>query len=273
MRIEESKFATKKDLFDYLCNNKKEIIDLKKSALKFSDCFGMNALESEANKALNTHYKDEAESGTIKRTIIGNTYNWLDSHGDVHLSGLFSKSIAERENKIWHLHDHEHKITAKVGKPEKIYEKAVQWVNLGINKFGYTEALFMDTLISEEMNKSIFKSYLKGEIDQHSVGMQYVKIELAVNDEEFKEEFATWNKYISQIGNKEKAEDQGYFFAVREAKLIEISAVLEGSNILTPTVHNITPENEPEKSTPENEPIEEKRTINYNYLLTQLKSK
>ena len=66
--------------------------------------------------------------------------------------------------------------------------------------------------------------------------MYYVKVELAVNDAEEIEEYKVWNQYINDIGNKELAEENGYFWAVKEAKLIEISAVLEGSNSLTPTI-------------------------------------
>jgi len=178
------------------------------------------------------------ESGIIKRTIIGNTYNWMDSHDDVHIEGVFAKSIADRQDKIWHLHDHEHKITAKVGKPISIYEKAVEWADLGVNKVGETTALFMDSNIIKEYNPLIFVQYLSKEINQHSVGMYYRQLDLAVNDSDMKEEFSQWNKYIEQIGNKEKVIDQGYFWAVKEAELIEISGVLSGSNELTPTVDN-----------------------------------
>ncbi len=38
-------------------------------------------------------YENDEEKGILKRTIVSNTYNWLDSHGDVHLNGIFAKSI------------------------------------------------------------------------------------------------------------------------------------------------------------------------------------
>jgi hypothetical protein len=264
-----NKFKSNKEKFDYLVANKAEIIELKKSALKFSDSF--TTIESEAitNKALSTTNVDDIANGVIKRTVIANTYNWLDSHGDVHLSGLFSKSIQERANKIWHLHDHEYKITSKVGKPESIYEKAVKWADLGIDKAGDTEALMMDSTIKSSLNAKIYKAYLDNEIDNHSVGMAYVKVELAINDSEYKEEYATFQKYIGQIGNKDQAEQLGYFYAIKEAKLIEISAVLEGSNSLTPTINNITTEIEPEQTTQEKAAD---AIINYNYLLNSFKN-
>ncbi len=272
MKVDATKFANKKELFAYLVTNKKEIAEFKKTVMKFSDCFGAQPTEKLAFKSVNTHHVDNVESGTIKRTIIGNTYNWMDSHDDVHINGLFAKSINERAAKIWHLHDHEHKMTAKIGKPTKIYESEITWKELGVNKAGNTMALFMDSEIKQSMNKQMFNSYLDGEVDQHSVGMVYVKMELAINDSDYKEEFATFNKYISDIGNKEKAIEKGFFWAQKEAKLMEISAVLEGSNELTPTVSNIV--EEPAKEQPkEIIPTFVIPKIDYAYIAANLKLK
>ena len=231
-------FATQKELLSYLVANKKDLIEFKRASMKFTDLFGESHLEAAAIKGLNTSYTDDVASGIIKRTIVGNTYNWMDSHSDVHLDNVFSKSISDRQDRIFHLHDHEQKITAKVGKPTKIYEKSVAWADLGVDKPGKTMALFMDSDIMKEWNAQVFGQYLAKEINQHSVGMIYVKIDLAVNDPEMKAEYATWLKVINSIANKEKAVKQGYFWAVSEAKLIEISGVLAGSNELTPTVDN-----------------------------------
>lgn len=240
MRIEIPKNITdKKEIFSYLHKQKLELIAMKMMAIKFTDNFGVTEKELTEFKALNTSNVDDVASGVIKRTIIGNTYYWMDSHDDVHIEGIFSKSISERAlNKIFHLADHEFKTSAKIGKFTKVYEKAVQWNNLGVNKFGYTSALFADSDIREDYNRSAFKAYLNGEMDQHSVGMQYVDLALAINDPEYKEEYAEWVKHIDKIGNRDKAEIKGYFWAVKEAKLREISSVLEGSNELTPTLNN-----------------------------------
>ena len=234
-------FATKKDFIKYLVANKAEIINLKKTAIKYSEV--QLSLHDEENipvlKQLATRHKDDIASGVIKRTIIGNTYNWMDSHDDVHVNGLFGKSISERgTDKIWHLHDHEHKITAKVGKPVLFKEESLAWKDLGVDIPGMTMSLMMDSNIRKDLNPLVFGMYLSKEITQHSVGMRYIKVDLAVNDPEQKVEYAEWNKHIGNIGNRAKAEDQGYFFAVKEAQLIEISAVLAGSNELTPTMEN-----------------------------------
>lgn len=230
-------FATNKEFFSYLIANKAELIRMKKSAVKFTEPFSITE-SSNVVKDLYTNHKDNVQSGIITRTIIGNTYNWMDSVNDVLLPGVFSKSIQENADKIFHLHDHEFKTTSKVGKPTRFYEKSLLWADLGINKIGSTTALFMDSDIIKAYNEKIFNQYLNKEINQHSVGMQYVLIDLAINDSEEKAEYAVWTKYIDQIGNKEKAIEDGYFWAVKEGKLYEISAVLAGANELTPTLDN-----------------------------------
>ena len=82
----------------------------------------------------------------------------------------------------------------------------------------------------------MFKQYADGNVQNHSVGMRYVKLFLAVNDEDYKEEKSVWDKYYPTIANKEAAAAQGYFWAVTEAKVIEGSAVPIGSNQITPTI-------------------------------------
>lgn len=232
-----SEFKSKKEFFAYLQANKSELISFKKSEIKFTDPFAFIE-DNEAQKALTTSYKDDVASGVIKRTIIGNTYNWMDSQSDVLCDNCFEKSIKDRSDKIFHLHDHLRQVTAKVGTPTAIYEKNVSWKDLGVDCSGKTQCLLMDSNIKKDFNAIMFGQYLGDEITQHSVGLYYVNLEMAIDDADMKEEYATWLKYIDKIGNKDKVKEQGYFWAVKEAKLIEISAVLAGSNELTPTISN-----------------------------------
>lgn len=254
---------TGKELFAYLVKHKAEIIDMKKSIVKTADVAELNPLLSQKmiSKADKSYlFENNEEAGTLKRTIIANTYNWLDSHDDVHINNLFAKSIQERGSKAPHLHDHEFKLSAKVGKPIKYEEREISWKELSIDITGSTMSLFLESEIKRSLNEQVYEAYLSNEIDQHSVGMRYVKVELAVNDEDYKEEYKVWKAYIDRIGNKEKAEKQGYFFAIKEAVLIETSAVLLGANELTPTMGNkifqpskdTDKKAEPVKSTPLN---------------------
>lgn len=251
-RIDVSKFAGREDLFTYLVTNKSRIIDAKKSSFipllnvnKCSDPFFLTediSKDEVIGKALTTSNTDDLVNGVIKRTIIGNTYNWMDSHDDVHIDGIFAKTIAERAKKIAHCHDHIYTINGEVGKFESIYEQKVQWKNLGVSAFGYTTCLMADSIIEKEMNPQVFKSYLNNSIYNHSVGMWYVKLTLAVNDPQYKEEYAEWSQYIPNIGNRPDVEKQGFFFAIKEAGLREISGLIgDGSNPLTQTLENIQP--------------------------------
>jgi len=215
-----------------LVTNKEELIKLKKAEIKTVKG-GLSSITKSTTNEIKGTFKNNENS--LERTIIGNTYLWMDSHDDVHAKGCFAKSIKESKG-IFHLHDHEFKITSKVGEPKSVYENQIAWKDLGINKSGTTEALFMDTEIFKDYNSQIYNEYKSNRINQHSVGMQYVKIDLAVNDESYDVEYKVWQDNIDSLGNKERATENGYFWLVREAKLIEISAVLAGSNELTPTL-------------------------------------
>jgi hypothetical protein len=65
----------------------------------------------------------------------------------------------------------------------------------------------------------MFNQYAKGYVKEHSVGMRYVKLELAVNsDSKYDaEEKAIWDKYIDEIVNK-VAEEQSYFGQFQKQK-------------------------------------------------------
>ena len=243
--IDCSKYKTKKELFTYLKENKSDLIEMKKSVMKKADAFFTPTQKAEVTEEVNKSEVTKNENATeLNKTIIGNTYYWIDSHYDVHVKNCFKKSIKERADKIFHLHDHEFKITSQVGKFSKLYEKQIAWKDLGVSIEGNTTALFADTTIKRSQNSFVFDEYKDGNINQHSVGMNYVKVQLALNSEEeedveYKELF---DDYIDLIGNKTKALEAGFFWVVKEAKLLEISAVLLGSNELTPTLDPETKE-------------------------------
>ena len=69
-----------------------------KSEMQKSDPFGFS-LKDSSIKSVAYNNEDDLISGSIKRMIIGNTYNWMDSHDDVHMKGIFTKSIQENKNK------------------------------------------------------------------------------------------------------------------------------------------------------------------------------
>lgn len=244
-------FRSQSALFHYLVENKELILSQKKSITKRAEGTISATYHTEitkelfVDKAKKPVYENDKEAGLLKRTILANTYWWMDSHSDVHLGrgddpngkAVFTNTIKGRENKVYPIDQHDFSLDGRMGKTIELYEAPISWRNLGIGRTGMTEGLFAVAEISKAKNASRYEDYLNDEIDQHSVGMRYIDIQLAVNDEEeFPKEAAVYKKYINKIGNKSAVDKQGYFFAVGEAFLAEYSAVIAGSNELTPTI-------------------------------------
>jgi hypothetical protein len=248
----QKSFKSQSELIGYLVENKDEILSQKKSIIKRAEG-GLSAmlpieeeLKSYSNKAFKPVHDNDKEAGVLKRTIVANTYWWMDSHSDVHIGrgdqgeegkAVFTNSIKNRANKVFPIDQHNWSLDGRMGKTLELFESPISWRQLGIGKTGMTEALFAVAEIQQKKNPARYEDYLNDEIDQHSVGMQYVDIKLAANDQdEFPNEYKEWQKFINKIGNRKVAEDQGYFFSVYEARLAEYSAVISGSNELTPTI-------------------------------------
>jgi hypothetical protein len=247
-----------------IVKNKTELINIKKGALKHSDNV-INHSIKDFSDVSKVELKEVEESSNV--SIIANTYYWLDSHGDVHLKGCFTKSIKESlpANKIFHFDNHNHSFASKVGNVKDVKEVSILWNDLGVSKEGFTTCLIGETELIEDYNCQVYKAYLNKEITQHSVGMQYVTINLAVNNPANIEEYKLWNNIFPLLGNQQTALDNGYFWAVSEAKLKEYSCVLwNGSNSLTPTisvVENIEPSEDTHKEDiePSNDTLEDQR--------------
>lgn len=245
-------FETKKELFDYLVKNQDRLIAQKKAQMKKADAvmygavpFIKGGLAEKANKPV-TEDLDE-----LKVKIVINTTNLMDTHDDVHIPGLWKKSLKENKN-IWHDQEHEHKFASTIADYEdlKAYTETMTWKDLGQKWEGQSEALIFESTVKRSRNSFMFDQYKAGYIRNHSVGMHYVKLQMAINDKSYPAEYKAWNDYIDQVANREDAEKQGFFWAVTEAKIVEGSAVKQGANWATPTLEN-NMKSEPPEGTPE----------------------
>ena len=138
-----------------------------------------------------------------------------------------------------HIQEHQSSSFDKIiasGDDLKASVKTISWKELGYDAIGTTQALIFESTVKESRNKYMFDQYKQGFVNNHSVGMRYVKMELAINDEDYEKEKTFFDKYISQVINRKEAEKNGYFWVVTEAKVIEGSAVPLGSNPITPTI-------------------------------------
>lgn len=104
------------------------------------------------------------------------------------------------------------------------------------NSISKLEVLVYEAVISKTRNEEMFKQYLNGWVLNHSVGMRYMKLFFCYNsdDPSYTQEKENFDKYFEQILNKDDVGE--YFWAITEAKNIEASAVVKGSNFLTPVL-------------------------------------
>lgn len=231
----EQTFADNEAMFKALKDSKQDILAAKKMQTKFTDAISFVPeviVKGETIKAINP---DEVDN--IKVRVAINTTNILDSHGDVHVDGIWNKSVKERKN-LYLIQEHQMTFTNIISDDVKASIEKTNFKKIGVDLDGTTEALVFETNIQKNRNRFMFDQYAKGFVKNHSVGMRYVSMDLAVNstDEDFNQEKATWDKYIEKIANKTETEEKGYFWAVTEAKIIEGSAVPIGSNWATPTI-------------------------------------
>lgn len=233
----DRQFKNKEDLFKSLKDNKKELISLKKSIEKRADAF--NYVSNEVVK-INV---DKAEDTTITEIdkiqvkVVINTTNFLDSHNDLHINGIWNKSVSDNKSFL-HLQEHEREFDKVISDNANGAVELMSWKSLGFPYNGKTEALVFDSTIEKKRNEFMFNQYSNGWVKNHSVGMRYVKIDLAINSESEwdKTEKELWDKFYPLVANKEVADERGYMWIVSEAKIIEGSAVVMGSNSATPTI-------------------------------------
>lgn len=242
-KFEIPQFKDQKALKAFLVENEELLIASRKSTIKEAAGFyaapsllldevvlgGAMKAEDKTSKLL--------DKDVLQAKAAINTTNMFDSHKDLHIPGMWDKSLKENKNAM-HLEEHQRSFKNIIasGSDVKAYVETKTWKSLGYNFEGKTEVLTHDVNIRKERHAYMHEQYAKGYVNNHSVGMQYVKILLAVNDEDDYPEYKEiWDKYIDLGINKAKAEEWGYFWAVTEAKYIEGSAVPMGSNHLTPT--------------------------------------
>lgn len=260
-------------LHQFLVENKSELISQKKSLLKTTDVvfaqpnYMMTVEKDGTLKAAPTavgvgSIPDDATSVFVK--IVCNACNWCDSQMDVLLENSAKRTIQQRKGMIPHLANHEHKLESQVGDVENIYLLMVALKDLGLKNEGATQCIIMESTVRSDYNPKVFNLYKKGKVKQHSIGLSYVEIYLAVNqpdNEYYAAEYKIWKKYYDDIINKDAVDEYGFFWAVKEFKLMENSAVLFGSNELTPTLEiqskdDYSLETVPE--TPISDPVESK---------------
>lgn len=253
MKIKLDPSLTGKAKYDFLIANKSAFIAQKKMP-HWADELAAPVETSEITKTVTTKADDGtdvtetiAAPGTVEVKFFANTCMYWDSQADVLLIDSSKRTLNNNKDLIQHLHDHIQKTDAIIGDMEDITLPYVAWRTLGVNIDGQAQVIYCHSIVREVYNEKLYNLYKNKRIKQHSIGLQYVQIALAIADPDYKEEYALWLKWIDQIANKEDVIAAGYFWAVAEIKLIEVSAVLYGANSLTGVDETITDEDDSEE--------------------------
>jgi hypothetical protein len=251
VRIPE--FATKSEMFSYLRKNADKLIGQKKAFPTISDNLEFGYSISQTAKAAANGKKDNGivtedpamVDGELPVDIVANMSGWCDSYMDVMIKDNWNKSIndvgASGQKLVYHLKNHgtyyQYTTDAIIGKNPVLYTQMTD-----LSQFAFksdikkAQALMMKSVVCKDYDEKCYCLYRDKQIMQHSIGLQYIKIYLCLDSTEeddvmYKE---NWDKYYPQVINKEKVDNKGYFWAVTEAKILEVSAVLFGANELTP---------------------------------------
>lgn len=230
-------FASKEDLYAALIKHEKDLTAQKKMTLKKADAVAFDFVPVDSKgEVVKADTVDFTTVTKIKAKLIINSTNLFDSHSDVHIKGLWTKTLKETKD-LYLLKQHSMTFEDIITDEVKAKVENTTFKDIGVDLEGNTQALVFNVIIDKYRNPYMFEQYAKGYVKNHSVGMRYVKIALAINTEaEFDKKYKdVWDKYYPEIANKADVDDKGFFWAVTEAKLIEGSAVVKGSNWATPT--------------------------------------
>jgi len=232
---------TREEEIKYVFANKELISSKKKNAIKRGDLINNLIPETKVEANKEGIIVEDINSDILRAKLVINTTNVIDSHMDCHIQGLWTKTLSESKT-LYLLQEHEMEfdkiISDSVNDSLVASAESISWKKLGYPYNGKTEALIFDVQIKKDVNEFMFNLYKKGRVLNHSVGMRYVKMFLCIDSNEayYSSEKSNWDKYYPQVVNKEVADEKGYFWAVTEAKVIEGSAVVKGSNEFTPVM-------------------------------------
>lgn len=239
-------YVTKEDMFIDLKANLELILDAKKSVIQKSCEKGLSVTCKSVNYIDLLKFEGQTKGIKVDDNfyyIAVSTSRILDSHDDLHIDGMWKKSILENQGKNYLVADHCLELDKVIVRKAyvEIFTAKIPFSLLGKPYEGNTEALIYKVPKDKIVNK-VAKEWLEsGDEIEASVRMQYVTILFALDsaDPEDATNKKTYDDYINQIANKEDFEYIPYFFVIKEAKNVrESSLVVFGSNHVTGNVTN-----------------------------------
>lgn len=248
---EQKDFSSKDAVIAYVKENLTQIIDFKKSVEQKSidkgiavSCKSLNGLRLEVSekaiKTDNDYYY-----------IAVNTTNILDTHDDLHVNGIWNKTVKDQQGKNYLVDSHELTISNTIVRKEhiEIFVAKVTFASLNLPYPGSTQVLVYKFRKDKVIDQKVKDWLDSGDAIQASVRMQYVDLKFALDSNAPEDAVAKKNytDYYPLIANKDDFEYIPYFFIITEAKNVRESSLLPfGSNSST---GNIIKEIEPSEDT------------------------
>lgn len=239
----DKQFQTKEELFKELRESKELIIENKKSIIQKS-------CEKDASVVCRSldllKFTDQLKGIKIDDNfyyIAVNSTNILDSHDDLHINGIWKKSIKDQQGKNYLVADHELEIHKVIVRKEHIemFTAKIPFSLIGKPYDGDTEVLIYKVAKDKIKDETVKEWLDSGDAIEGSVRMQYITILFAMdsNAPEDATEKKNYDDYIDTIANKNDFEYIPYFFIIKEAKNVkESSLVVFGSNSSTGLIEN-----------------------------------
>lgn len=236
-------FDTLSEQLQWLYDNRKDLSAQRKAIAKRADSVSFISfpIDDKGERLKAEDISAAVEKIRVKAVI--NTTGLFDSHSDVHIPGIWKKTL--QEQKIFYLvNQHAFNFNGILSDEVKAYTEEISWSDLGIKGLkGTTQALIFEAVLDKNSawfdnadNRKLFNLYKSGKVRNHSVGMRYIKEYFCINSDAYPDEKDNWDKYYPYVANKEEVDKKNFFWAVTEAKIIEGSAVVRGSNWATPTI-------------------------------------
>ena len=276
MSIVSQKPRTRSEQIAYVLKNQEKLKAFKKA----QKCYGKQLEGLPLNTAIAQRLKEKAQAANdsidskalgyanpdlpqdtdevIYRSVVANATMWMDTYGDVPIPGVYKQSVNAGTKNLFGATNHRYDTDNFMGKIMGIRTEMVPLERLGIahESIKETECLVLDHEIVKSYNSKAFEMYVRGDANQHSIGYYLMQFELAADDKDFEKEYARYQQYIDLIINSQDAKDWGYFWCLKEIKLIENSLVMRGACELTPTLEPEPDAKTTAGDTPDNKALE-----------------
>ena len=152
MILDTSQFSNKRAIHDYIAKHQDKIIYSKKANRKNADTIE-SSFDIETKGAIKAYkpLTDAPDVLAVKAVI--NTTFLFDSHQDVHIDGIWKKSLKENK-RIQHLKEHQSGLENIIsdGDDLKAYAENYTFKSLGFNYKGETQALIFESNVRKDRN-------------------------------------------------------------------------------------------------------------------------